>query len=198
MKESYTQKQSYIDAKKKVKDILGFYTHLIATLFILPFLVFINLELVPKFHWFWFAIAAWILGLFIHWLGVFGFSKLSYRKDWKQKKLNELMNEGNSSNYSESNYIQEQFYIESKRRIKEVKGFYVFLIVCLFCIPLIIFVNLEFVPGFHFFWYAIGGLLLPLFFIWLGVFGFSKLGFGKDWEEKKIKVLMNKSNQAKF
>ena len=33
---------------------------------------------------------------------------------------------------------------------------------------------------------------IGLFFHWFGVFGTKFLGFGKDWEERKIKELMEK------
>tara|TARA_R110002073_G_scaffold8207_1_gene45667 strand:- start:104273 stop:104893 length:621 start_codon:yes stop_codon:yes gene_type:complete len=196
MKLDNNNEQRYMKAQKRVKDIKGFYTHLFVTVFIIPFWIFINLELAPQFHWFWIAIMAWFVGIFIHWLGVFGFSKLSYRKDWEQKKFREIM--GEDKNSIESNYTQEQFYIQAKKRMKEIKGFYIHLIVELFAIAIIVFVNLKFVPGFHFFWYAVLGILMALFFHWMGVFGFAKFGLGKNWEEKKIKELMDDSNRIKL
>ena len=81
-----------------------------------------------------------------------------------------------------------------EKKIKEIRGFYSHLIVMAFSIPLVIWVNLEFSPGFHFFWYAAGGMLLSVFFHWLGVYGFAYLGLGKDWENRKIQELMNSDN----
>tara|TARA_R110001632_G_scaffold23425_3_gene66317 strand:- start:13367 stop:13969 length:603 start_codon:yes stop_codon:yes gene_type:complete len=200
MQESYTQDQSFIKAQKKVKDIMGLYTHFASTIFIIPFNILINLILSPQFHWFWFFIGAWILGLFIHWLNVLGLSKTRIKSDWKQKKLKEIMNEESDADFNEieSNHMQELFYINAKKKAKEIKGFYIFLMISLVTITLAIYVNLEFVPGFHFFWFAIGGMLFPLFMMWLGIFGFKKLGLGKNWQQKKIKELMEEDKKHKL
>ncbi len=98
----------------------------------------------------------------------------------------------------EADYTKEQRYIKAQKKIKDIKGFYVHLFVTILVIPFLIFINLRFVPDFHWFWFPIFGMSFGLFFHWLGVFGFAKFGLGKDWEEKKIKELMNEDNQAKF
>ncbi|MFC4269174.1 2TM domain-containing protein [Polaribacter marinivivus] len=92
----------------------------------------------------------------------------------------------------EANYKEEQKYFKAKKRVNDIKGFYVHLFIYLITIPIIITVNLMFVPSFHWFWFSVLGWGMGLFFHWLGVFGFQKLGLGKDWEEKKIKEFMNK------
>ena len=38
---------------------------------------------------------------------------------------------------------------------------------------------------------------IGMFFHWLGVFGFKSIGFGSDWEEKKINELMEKEDKKK-
>ncbi|WP_298993427.1 2TM domain-containing protein [uncultured Polaribacter sp.] len=91
----------------------------------------------------------------------------------------------------EANYKEEQKYFKAKKRVNDIKGFYVHLFIYLITIPIIITVNLMFVPSFHWFWFSVLGWGMGLFFHWLGVFGFQKLGLGKDWEEKKIKEFMN-------
>ena len=193
MKKSFTKEESFIKAQKKVKDIIGFYTHLLATLFIVPFIILINIKLVPvEFHWYWFFIGAWVLGLTIHWFFTFRFSKIIGKKEWEQKKIKEMMGEdyNENSNQSNTDYTDELFYIKAKKRIKEVKGFYAFLIVNILVIPLIIFINLEFVPGFHFFWFPLIGMLFALFMMWLGTFGFEQFGFGREWQQNKVKEIM--------
>lgn len=95
----------------------------------------------------------------------------------------------------ESNFTQEQQYLKARKKAKEIKGFYVHLIVNIFCIPIIVTVNLMFVPGFHFFWLAIGGILISIIIHWLIVFGFDKFNLGKEWEEKKIKELIQQDNK---
>ncbi|NVJ88873.1 MAG: 2TM domain-containing protein [Flavobacteriaceae bacterium] len=91
----------------------------------------------------------------------------------------------------ESEFLEEQRYLKAKKRVKDIKGFYVHLFVYLITIPIIIYVNLVFVPGFHWFWFSVLGWGVGILFHWLGVFGFNKLGLGKEWEELKISGYMN-------
>lgn len=93
MEKDFTQEQKYIQAKKRVEKIKGFYVHLIVTILIIPVLVFINLKFVPHYHWFWFPIIGMSLSVFFHWFGVFGFDKLGFGKDWEQRKIQEYLNE---------------------------------------------------------------------------------------------------------
>lgn len=95
----------------------------------------------------------------------------------------------------EGDFIEEQKYLSAKKRIKDIKAFYVHLIINIFSLATIIAVNLIFVPEFHFFWFAAAGIFLALFFHWLGVFGFKSFGLGKDWEDSKIKELMDKNEK---
>ncbi|MFY0604111.1 MAG: 2TM domain-containing protein [Flavobacteriaceae bacterium] len=96
------------------------------------------------------------------------------------------MNEEGAS-FDDSDHIQELLYVSSKKKVKEIKGFYAFLLVTIITIPLIIFINLKFAPEFHFFWFIVIGMCFALFMMWLGIFGFDKLGMGKNWEARKIK-----------
>ena len=81
-----------------------------------------------------------------------------------------------------------------KKKAKEIKGFYVHLIINVFAIPNVVYVNLKFVPEFHFFWFAAGGMLIALLLHWFGVFGLEFFGIGKNWEEKKMKEFVNKKH----
>lgn len=105
----------------------------------------------------------------------------------------------------DNKFRQEDSFLRAKKRVKVIKGFYVHLIIYVLsniCISgIIIWGIME--SGYRFkdtlsnfgvystwvFW-GIG-----MFFHWLGVFGFKSLGFGSDWEEKKIKELMDKEEQ---
>lgn len=93
MEANYKEEQKYFKAKKRVNDIKGFYVHLFIYLITIPIIITVNLMFVPSFHWFWFSVLGWGMGLFFHWLGVFGFQKLGLDKDWEEKKIKEFMNE---------------------------------------------------------------------------------------------------------
>lgn len=88
------------------------------------------------------------------------------------------------------NHLREESYLKAKKRANEIKGFYVHLTVNLIAIPIIITVNLMFVPGFHFFWFALGGIVLATIIHWLVVFGDHNKVI-KEWERKKIEEIMN-------
>lgn len=93
MDNNYTEEQRYLKAKKRVKDIKEFYVHLSIYLCVVPFIIGVNLIYVPNFHWFWFSVLGWGMGIFFHWLGVFGFTKLGLGKDWEERKIREYMND---------------------------------------------------------------------------------------------------------
>lgn len=95
MERDLIEKQDYIFAKKRVKRIKGFYSHLTVYCIIIPTIIFINLKLEPHFHWFWVSTIGWGIGLFCHWFNVFGFKIIGYGKSWEQNKINEIMNEEN-------------------------------------------------------------------------------------------------------
>ncbi|MFY0604112.1 MAG: 2TM domain-containing protein [Flavobacteriaceae bacterium] len=98
----------------------------------------------------------------------------------------------------EKNYSKEQLYIKAQKKVQDIKGFYTHLIVMIIIIPLIVYINFEFTPEYHWFWYAVIGNLIGLLFHWFGVFGFDKLGLGKNWETRKIKEIMEQDNGPKY
>ena len=98
-------------------------------------------------------------------------------------------------------FLKEQKYLNAKKRVKEIKGFYshllIYVLVNVFISSIIIFGltysgNNSFLESFSNFgvystWLFWG---IGIFFHWLSVFGFKNL-FGSAWEEKKIKEFMN-------
>jgi len=95
MKTNYKENISYKAAQKRVKDIKGFYIHLVVYLFvnIAIFVVstqsegFIDgLSHLSNYSTLFF----WGIGLFAHWASVFGPSFL-FGKKWEEKKIQELM-----------------------------------------------------------------------------------------------------------
>jgi hypothetical protein len=95
MEENILQEKRYQKAQKRVKDIKGFYTHLTIYCLIIPTLIFINLKFEPHFHWFWFSLLGWGVGLFSHWFRVFGFKVFGFGQNWEEKKIKQIMEEQN-------------------------------------------------------------------------------------------------------
>ncbi|RCS27160.1 hypothetical protein DUT90_08630 [Polaribacter sp. WD7] len=104
----------------------------------------------------------------------------------------------------QQDFRQEQQYLKAKKRVKDIKGFYihltVYVIINVFISCVIIYgltvsgdTFTEALSNFGVFstWIFWG---IGIFFHWLGVFGFRFLGFGKEWEERKIKEMMEKQD----
>ncbi len=81
-----TMSESYIRARKRVDDLKEFYGNLISYLLVIPFLIFINYRTYWGFHWFWFPMFGWGIGLAIHALKVY---MPSY--GWEDRKIKEFM-----------------------------------------------------------------------------------------------------------
>jgi hypothetical protein len=70
----------YNKAKKRVKELKGFYGHLASYVVVIPILIFINLYFSPKHIWFYWPMLGWGTGLFFHALGVFNIIPFLDRK----------------------------------------------------------------------------------------------------------------------
>ena len=84
----------YLRAKKRVDDLKEFYGSLIAYVFVIPFLAYVNYRTYWGFQWFWFPMFGWGLGLTIHALKTFGIGN-----DWEEKKIRELMEKDKNEKY---------------------------------------------------------------------------------------------------
>ncbi|WP_439127398.1 2TM domain-containing protein [Polaribacter sp.] len=101
MQEDFIQEQNYVRAQKRVKELKGFYIHLIVYILVNLFLSGIIIyglmqsgdtfkEAITNFGTYSTAFF-WGIGMFFHWLGVFGFKSLGLGKDWENRKIQELM-----------------------------------------------------------------------------------------------------------
>lgn len=95
MERDYRQEARYKAAQKRVKDIKGFYGHLVAYLLIngMIILFFSDIDLsngvhieISGYH----TALFWGIGLLAHGLSVFG-SGLFLGKKWEERKVKELM-----------------------------------------------------------------------------------------------------------
>jgi hypothetical protein len=88
-----------------------------------------------------------------------------------------------------SNYSENNAYYRAKKRVEQLKGFYGNLISYCCVIPILIFVNLTFMPKFHWFWFSAAGWGFGL-----TMHAFKVFGYGTDWEERKIKEILEKED----
>lgn len=101
MNRDLTKEKNYLLAKKRVDKLKGFYKHFISYILVNVFISIVIIlglmkkegkgftEVVFNFG----VYATWIfwgIGVFFHWMGVFG-QNLFFSKKWEEKKLQEYM-----------------------------------------------------------------------------------------------------------
>ena len=80
---------AYQKAARRVKDLRDFYSNLISYCLVIPFLIFINLRTSPGYHWFWWPMFGWGLGLILNAIKVFGVSS-----NWEEKLIQKILDKG--------------------------------------------------------------------------------------------------------
>ncbi|WP_417940098.1 2TM domain-containing protein [Flavobacterium sp. RS13.1] len=83
-------------------------------------------------------------------------------------------------------------YYRAKKRVEELKGFYGNLISYCCVIPCLVFINLQFSPGFQWFWFSALGWGFGV-----AMHAFKVFGYSSDWEERKIREILEKENNQK-
>ncbi len=91
------ENSQYVKAVEHVRKLKEFYGNITAYLFVIPFLIYINLRFSPQFHWFWFPMFGWGMGVFFHWLEVYNY-RIFLGKNWENKKIAEFMKEDEEKN----------------------------------------------------------------------------------------------------
>ncbi|HSI68596.1 MAG TPA: 2TM domain-containing protein [Gillisia sp.] len=95
MEEKYTEDSAFKTAQKRVKDIKGFYIHLLVYLFVNIAIMVVQIK--GKNMWEelqditnYSTVFFWGIGLVAHWAGVFG-SGLILGRRWEERKIKEIM-----------------------------------------------------------------------------------------------------------
>ncbi len=203
-----SEEYQYQKARKRAKEIRGFYYNLLSYCIIIPFIIGINLIYVPEFHFFWFSMVGWGTGVILHGMDVFGYNPFM-RKNWEEKKLQQLLEKDRYKNTTGKPLsldnplsLEQQRLERVRKRIKAIAGFYkhaiAYVLINIFLISMKYF-KLE--PGENFIEFST--FSTPIFwgiglgFHALGVFG-TNIFLGQDWEEKKINEFMNKNQTTKW
>jgi len=95
----------------------------------------------------------------------------------------------------DTNYTEEERYYQAQKKVKEIKDFYAHLTVYALCNPIVIAVNLMTCPGFLYFIFCLLGWGMAVALHGLKAFGFAPF-FDKEWEERKIKSILDKDNKT--
>jgi two-component system LytT family sensor kinase len=88
------ENSNYVKAVERVEKLKEFYQNLASYCLVIPFLIFINLRFSPGFHWFWFPIFGWGIGLTFHFLEVNNYN-IFLGKNWEDRKVKEMMEKEN-------------------------------------------------------------------------------------------------------
>jgi|TARA_B110000285_G_C15027049_1_gene564698 hypothetical protein len=87
----------------------------------------------------------------------------------------------------------DQKYTEAKKRVEKIKGFYNNLVAYCLITPFLIIVNYLTYWEFKWFWFSAIGWCVGV-----GIHGFMTFGISSDWEERKIKELMNNDSDNTY
>jgi len=88
--ENYSQLE-LLKARKRVKEVKGFYVHLLSYIGVNSVLIILNLLSKNSGYWFIFPLIGWGIGLFSHAVGVFNLVPF-LNKDWENKMINKQIN----------------------------------------------------------------------------------------------------------
>jgi len=89
----FRKEDAYIRAKKRVDELKGFYWHLAVYIAVNTFLIIlIGHNSSQGYFSFgaWSTAFFWGIGLFFHFIGIFG-ANLLFGKNWEQRKIDEYM-----------------------------------------------------------------------------------------------------------
>ena len=87
-------------------------------------------------------------------------------------------------------------YQKAHKHVQEIKGFYGHLLSFVIVMLFLLFINLKYSPQYLWFFWPLLGWGIGLLFHGMRVFNYMPF-FGKNWEEQKIKELMDKENKTK-
>jgi len=97
------------------------------------------------------------------------------------------------------NEFEEIKYHKAKKKAKEIRAFYFQLTAFCIVIPVLIYINLTYVPEFHWFWFSIIGWGTGVIMHGMEVFDLNPF-LGKNWEERKLQQFIEeeKLKQERF
>ena len=98
MEKNNEEYEKYQRAKKQVKEIKGFYSHLLSYVLVMAVLIFINLKYTPQYLWFFWSLFGWGIGLLFHAIRTFNFFPFFLNDDWEQRKIKQYIDEENRKN----------------------------------------------------------------------------------------------------
>lgn len=87
--------QSYDRARKRVRQIKGFYIHVTVYVLVNALLIALNLGNSRSQIWFLWPLLGWGIGLAAHGISVFGFGRM-WGPEWEERKIKEIIEKSRS------------------------------------------------------------------------------------------------------
>ncbi|MEL1243185.1 2TM domain-containing protein [Flavobacterium sp. DGU11] len=84
----------------------------------------------------------------------------------------------------------------TRKRVKEIRGFYINLSLYCIIIPILIAINLIFTPDFYWFFFSMAGWGTGLLFHAMAAFNFVPF-LNRDWEERKLQQFMEEDRKTR-
>lgn len=86
-------------------------------------------------------------------------------------------------------------YHRARKRVKEIKSFYINLACYCVVIPVLIFINLTYTPEYWWFIFSMAGWGIGLLFHAMSAFNFMPF-FNRDWEDRKLREYMEEDRRC--
>lgn len=86
--------------------------------------------------------------------------------------------------------VADNRYEKAKKKAREIRSFYINLSLFCFILPVLIGINLYFVPEFHWFWFSLIGWGTGIIFHGLAAFDVNPF-MRNNWEERKLQQFLN-------
>jgi hypothetical protein len=83
--------QDYHEARGRVRELRGFYSHVLTYIVINAALIVLNLIVSPNDLWFYWVSIFWGIGLIFHAIDVFAIRGRYFGSDWEDRKTKEIM-----------------------------------------------------------------------------------------------------------
>lgn len=123
--------------------------------------------------------------------------KIFIEKDETEFKIKLPLLTQKTKNMNTSPLNEENRYIKARKRVEKMKDFYSNLASYCIIIPLLAYINYKTFWDFKWFYFPMIGWGVGLLFHFLDAFGYH-IFLGKDWEERKIKELMDETEKEKW
>jgi hypothetical protein len=91
----------YTNAKRKVRNIKGFYANLTSYITVIITLLIINLVTSPEYLWFLWPALGWGIPLALHGVTVFNLTPF-LGEGWEQRKIHEFIEKERNTKYHQS------------------------------------------------------------------------------------------------